>query len=118
MTTTAHRDAAAPPTLARPREDALPEYTRYRDDGCDLFPRCLTCPLPHCRYDVPGGARAMLNRVRDGEIRYLRRDLGLPVDEIAQRFRISRRTVFRVLRVTRPAMCALRLKDAGNGARP
>ena len=43
--------------LRRPRADALPEHTRYRDDGCDLFTSCLTCPLPRCRYDVPGGAR-------------------------------------------------------------
>ena len=81
----------------RPRADALPEYTSYRDAGCDLFTSCLTCPLPRCRYDVPGGARAMLNRVRDEEIRHARLELGLPVDEIARRFRVSRRTVFRIL---------------------
>ena len=83
--------------LRRPRDDALPEHTRYRDRGCDLFASCLTCPLPRCRYDVPGGARTMLNRVRDQEIRRLRLDAGLPVDEIAGRFGVSRRTVFRVL---------------------
>ena len=43
----------------------------------------------------------MLNRVRDDEIRYLRRELAVPVDEIARRFRISRRTVFRALRAAR-----------------
>ncbi len=39
----------------------------------------------------------MLNRVRDQEIRHLRLELRLPVDEIARRFRVSRRTVFRIL---------------------
>ena len=39
----------------------------------------------------------MLNRVRDEEIRHVRLELGLPVDEIARRFRVSRRTVFRIL---------------------
>ncbi len=81
----------------RPRDDALPEHLEYRDEGCDLFASCLTCPLPRCRYDEPGGARAMLNRVRDQEIRRLRYEAGLSVDEVSMRFRVSRRTVFRVL---------------------
>lgn len=92
---------SAPIAPRRPREDALPEQLlqvgRYRDQGCDLFAFCLTCPLPHCRYDVAGGARTMLNRVRDDEIRRLRLDSGMAVDEIARHFRVSRRTVFRVL---------------------
>ena len=100
-----HRSAVAAETLRRPREDALPEALitqgRYRDDGCDLFVACLSCPLPQCRYDVAGGARAMLNRVRDDEIRYQRRELAVPLDEIARRFRISRRTVFRALRAAK-----------------
>ena len=95
------KDTANGTALRRPRDDALPEHTRYRDRGCDLFASCLACPLPHCRYDVPGGARAMLNRVRDQEIRRLRTDAGLPVDEIAARFGLSRRTVFRVLQRAR-----------------
>ncbi len=83
--------------VRRPREDALPEHLEYRYDGCDLFVACLSCPLPRCRYDEPGGARAMLNRVRDEEIRRMRFEAQLPVDEIATRFRVSRRTVFRAL---------------------
>lgn len=79
------------------RADALPEQVEYRDQGCDLFPSCLRCPLPRCRYDEPGGARAMLNRIRDREMRRLRREHALPVDEIARRYRVSRRTVFRAL---------------------
>lgn len=80
-----------------PREDALPEHLQYRDTGCDLFASCLACPLPQCRYDVPGGARTMLNNVRDREIRRMHDEQELHVDEIAARFRVSRRTVFRVL---------------------
>lgn len=86
---------AAPPRLTR--EDALPEHVDYRDRGCDLFPSCLSCPLPRCRYDEPGGVRAMLNRVRDREIRRMRMDGGVAVNEIARRFQVSRRTVFRAL---------------------
>ena len=86
----------------RPREDALPEHMQYRDEGCDLFASCLACPLPRCRYDEPGGARAMMNRLRDGEIRRLRFESGLAIDDISARFRVSRRTVFRVLQQGRP----------------
>jgi len=79
------------------RSDALPEHIDYRDEGCDLFDSCLRCPLMRCRYDVPGGVRTLLNRERDHQIRMLRDDSALTVEEIAARFRVSRRTVFRAL---------------------
>ena len=90
-------NASGEPQPELVRADALPEQVEYRDQGCDLFPSCLHCPLPRCRYDEPGGARAMLNRIRDREMRRLRREHELPVDEIARRYRVSRRTVFRAL---------------------
>lgn len=88
--------ADAAPLLRRVRSDALPEEIQYRDDGCDIHSRCLTCPLPRCRYDEPGGLRAMLNVYRDQQVVALRRD-GAPVDQIAERYSLSRRTVFRIL---------------------
>ncbi len=91
-----HSPNADPPLLRRVRSDALPEEIQYRDDGCDIHPRCLTCPLPRCRYDEPGGLRAMLNAYRDQQVVSLRRD-GAPVDQIAERYGLSRRTVFRIL---------------------
>ena len=81
------------------RSDALPEHLEYRDEGCDLFASCLACPLQRCRYDVPGGVRALLNRERDHQIRVMRDDSGLCVDDIAARFHVSRRTVFRALQM-------------------
>ena len=82
--------------LGRVRADSLPEYTRYRDDGCNIHPTCLTCPLPRCRYEEPGGLRAILNAQRDRQIMRLR-VRGVPVGDLADRFGVSRRTVFRVL---------------------
>ncbi len=98
------------------RSDALPEHIEYRDEGCDLFASCLTCPLPRCRYDEPGGVRAMLNRERDHQIRALREDPSLSVDDIADRFGVSRRTVFRALEghVTR---CGARPEAGREGKR-
>jgi hypothetical protein len=84
------------PIRDRVRADALPESTRYADDGCDIHPNCLTCPLPRCRFDEPGGLRAILNAQRDEEIAELRRK-GTPVGDLAGRFGVSRRTVFRIL---------------------
>jgi hypothetical protein len=86
---------SAPPK-PRVRHDTLPEYTRYRDDGCDISESCLTCPLPRCRYEEPGGLRALLNETRDRQIIQLRLK-GVPVEELAGRFGVSRRTVFRVI---------------------
>ena len=88
--------------LRRVRRDALPEEIRYRDDGCDIHPQCLTCPLPRCRYDEPGGLRGMLNAYRDQQIVALRGD-GAPVDQIAERYDLSRRTVFRILSTGSPS---------------
>ena len=84
----------------RVRHDSLPEFTRYRDDGCDISESCFTCPLPRCRYEEPGGLRALLNEQRDRQIIQLRLK-GVPVDELADHFGVSRRTVFRVIGSTK-----------------
>ena len=96
----------------RVRGDSLPERTGYRDDGCEIHPQCLTCPLPRCRYDEPGGLTGLLNGLRDREIVALK-SRGVAVEEIADTFGVSRRTVFRVLtekykarRAVREARCA------------
>ncbi len=80
----------------RARSDALPEHAQYRDDGCDIHPHCLSCPLPRCRYDEPGGLRSILIAGRDQDVVKLRLR-GESVDRLAGRFRLSRRTVFRIL---------------------
>lgn len=78
------------------RGDSLPEQIGYRDDGCDIYPACLTCPLPRCRYDEKGGLRAMINGYRDRQIAELR-DSGVPAEDLSERFGLSRRTIFRIL---------------------
>ena len=97
---------------ARVRADALPEYTRYQDDGCHVHPHCLTCPLPRCRYDAPGGLRALLNAHRDRQIVEIRR-MGATVDARALRFGVSRRTIFRILENQAP-----RCRRNGHEPRP
>ena len=103
MTTSATATQEAP--LRRPRIDALPEYTDYSDRGCDLYPSCLRCPLPRCRYEDPGGAKAMLRSGRNASILRVASQDGVTVDELARMFGLSRRTVFRVLRAARGGGC-------------
>jgi hypothetical protein len=83
------------------RSDALPEYTDYADTGCDLYPSCLNCPLPRCRYEESGGAPAILRTGRDATILKLANEDGLGVERLAEMFGLSRRTIFRVLRAAR-----------------
>ena len=75
-------------------EDYLTEEYEYRDDGCDLFPSCLNCPLPRCRYDEKG--TRVRKQLRDGEILRLWIE-GKDVKELSQEFKVSQRTVQRVL---------------------
>jgi transposase-like protein len=82
--------------MRRTRRDALPEHTHYADTGCEVHPSCLTCPLVRCRYDEPGGARRLLSEGRDQQIAALQRS-GDSINQIARRFGVSRRTVFRAL---------------------
>jgi hypothetical protein len=95
--------ATIPTATRRTRCDALPEFTDYSDSGCDLYPSCLSCPLPRCRYDDPGGAAAMLRTGRNAAIARLASRDGLTVEELARAFGVSRRTVFRVLAAGRGA---------------
>jgi hypothetical protein len=75
-------------------DDPLPEDTHYRDTGCDLFPSCLRCPFPQCRYDRPSGnpARALRDRMILDDW-----NAGRPVPEIMARFGLSRRSIYRIL---------------------
>ena len=77
--------------------DPLPEHHTYRDDGCEVSPSCLRCPLPQCKHDEPGWYRRQQRSQRDRTIRRLRSREGLSVSQLAHRFGVSKRTVFRVL---------------------
>ena len=78
--------------------DPLPDYLEYCDQGCSLFPSCLQCPLPRCRYDEQEGGRRPATRLRDGELLRQRRLAGKSVAELARSFGVSTRTVQRIMR--------------------
>ena len=80
--------------------DLPPEYCHYRDEGCDLADSCLSCPLPRCVYDEPGGKQRWLKRLRAREMARLFTTEGKGIKELALMFGISQRTVQRALQVT------------------
>ena len=79
-----------------PIVDALPEFFPYRDDGCEVSPSCLRCPLPQCRYDDPLAYQRDLRRERDDAVLQVRLQ-GVTIAELARRFDLSVRTVHRIL---------------------
>ena len=78
--------------------DRLPDYSEYRDQGCDLSPSCLRCPLPKCRHDKQEGGRRVSKRLRDLEIFRRRTASGRSVSELATEFDLSKRTIQRIIR--------------------
>jgi len=77
--------------------DLPPEFCRYRDEGCELAPSCLNCPLPECVEDIPWGRLKLINGLRDQEIRRQYTEEKKKVAELARDFHISTRTVHRAL---------------------
>lgn len=73
----------------------LPKNTQYRDDGCEIAPHCLQCPLPRCRYDMPPKRAGAL--LREAQLRELLAD-GHSADEASVIMGVSRRTIFRLKR--------------------
>ena len=80
-----------------PKTDVLPEHFQYRDNGCEVSPSCLRCPLPKCKHDDPGWLRSYRRAQRDRRLLRVRSRENATVGELAQRFHISQRTVHRIL---------------------
>lgn len=80
-----------------PRWDSLPENKVYADDGCDMAPACLTCPLPRCKYDMaPGALIALRKGDRNARVRGMQ-GAGYSAEAIAAELGMSARNVHRVL---------------------
>ena len=73
----------------------LPEFTQYRDEGCEVNPACLTCPLPQCIYEHD--TAPMPIQERDAEIIRLSRS-GVRTAAIAAQFELTSITVRRILK--------------------
>lgn len=80
-------------------EDVMP------DTGCEIAPRCLECPLPVCRYELPPKQALYLKELLD-YARY--RAKGFSVENAARCIGRSRRAGFRMERVLRDAIQLMR----------
>jgi transposase-like protein len=78
------------------KTDFSADDINWKDSGCELFPACLTCPLPYCIEDKPRGKQKLLMLTRAGQMAELKRG-GKSTREIARRFKVSQRTVQRTL---------------------
>ena len=88
---------------AKPLLDAVPEFYHYEDTGCEVSPSCLNCPLPQCKYDDPTWFQKHRRIARDMKVWSTMQAEGLNVDEVAERFSVTVRTVFRIMRRCREA---------------
>lgn len=77
------------------RSGEAPDWNAYPDRGCEIAPRCLECPLPVCRYDLPPKvAGAWLQSKRAMELLAA----GMNTEQVAAMMNVSIRTVFRLKR--------------------
>lgn len=76
--------------------DVVPELLHYQDEGCRLWAVCLSCPFEQCIYGLPAGRRQALRQFRAPLMRALY-DADVPLAEIAARFDVTERTVYRAV---------------------
>ncbi|MDY6908268.1 MAG: helix-turn-helix domain-containing protein [Chloroflexota bacterium] len=86
------------------------ERFEYMDEGCELFPSCLRCPLPRCRYDDPSGLQVARDE-RNQEIVRRHRSEGLSAEALAALFGVSKRTAYRAIAAARREPVAASKKE-------
>lgn len=93
---------SASPSVLLPKNralvDTVPELYTYEDTGCEVSASCLNCPLPQCKYDDPIWFQKYRQLSRDLNILTAMEREGLTVEETAERFSLTVRTVFRAMR--------------------
>ena len=83
--------------------DDASEFYHYVDTGCEASDSCLDCPLPQCRYDDPAWYQRNRRLARDFRIVHTMQKEALSIEDTAERFGITNRTVFRILQRCREA---------------
>ena len=87
--------------MAVERKSTTAQSGEYQDTGCDLFHSCLSCPRRRCKYDDPVEAQRERAMMQDRQkVRLMERE-GWTVEEAAERFGVTARTVHRILARTR-----------------
>ena len=84
-----------------------PEFYHYEDTGCEISRSCLRCPLSRCKYDDPVWFQRHRRMARDLRIWQAIELERLSPDEAAERFSVTVRTIFRIVRRCRKAQSEL-----------
>ena len=84
--------------------DIVAEFCHYPDTGCEASESCLGCPLPRCKHDDPVWYKQNRRLVKDFQVMYAVQGECLSIEEAAERFSITVRTVFRILQRCRAAL--------------
>ena len=82
---------------ATAKANELPDYDRYKDDGCEVSPSCLTCPLLQCKHDDPIWFQQYLRVARDVRIWKTIQSESLTANKAAERFSLTVRTISRII---------------------
>ena len=91
--------------------DTVPEFYHYEDTGCEVSPSCLNCPLPQCKYDDPVWFQQHRRTARDLNVLTTMRLENLTVEQAAERFSVTVRTIFRIMHRCRQAMPGLEAEE-------
>ena len=84
-------------------QDSVPEFYHYEDSGCEVSRSCLRCPLSRCKYDDPVWFQRHRRMARDLRVWQTIQQEDLTADQAAERFSVTVRTVFRIMRRCRDA---------------
>ena len=84
------------------RETRSDKYL-YVDEGCEVSPLCLECPLPQCKYDDPYWYQQYRRAQRDHEVIAAQKHDGMNIRNLAMKFQMSERSIFRILKRASPA---------------
>ena len=93
--------------------DAVPEFFHYEDTGCEVSLSCLNCPLPQCKYDDPAWFQRYQRLSKDLIVLTAMQSENLTLDEAAERFSVTVRTIFRIMRRCREAPPELEEQELG-----
>ena len=91
--------------------DAVPEFYHYEDTGCEVSSSCLSCPLPRCKYDDPVWYQRNRRLARDFKVWTAIQQENLTVEEAAERFSVTARTIFRIIHRCRQASLELEREE-------
>ena len=83
----------------------------FKDDGCELAPACLACPLSRCQFDDWDWYRFWRRRARFLAIGEAIEREKLTTEDAAHRFRVGIRAIQRALRFCRKAAHLLTADD-------